>query len=38
VLVNAPEPELKANRQALLGAIQREFRTFADISEIVVEK
>ena len=31
VLVNAPEPELKANRQALLGAIRR-FRTFADIS------
>ena len=38
VLVNAPEAELKANRQALLGAIQREFRKFADISEIVVEK
>ena len=38
VLVNAPEPEVKANRQALLAAIQREFRKFADISEIVVEK
>ena len=38
VLVNAPEPELKANRQALLAGIQRQFGKFADISEIVVEK
>jgi glycyl-tRNA synthetase beta chain len=38
VLVNAPEPELKANRQALLAEIQRQFGQFADISEIVVEK
>ena len=38
VLVNAPEPELKANRQALLAAIRNEFLTFADISEIVVER
>jgi glycyl-tRNA synthetase beta chain len=38
VLVNAPEPEARANRQALLGALQAEFLKFADISEIVVEK
>jgi glycyl-tRNA synthetase beta chain len=38
VLVNAPEPDIRANRQALLAAIQREFMNFADISEIVVEK
>jgi glycyl-tRNA synthetase beta chain len=38
VLVNAPEPELKANRQALLAGIQRQFGKFADISEIVVER
>lgn len=38
VLVNAPEPPLRANRQALLASIQREFLKFADISEIVVEK
>ncbi len=38
VLVNAPEAELRANRHALLGAIQTQFRKFADISEIVLEK
>jgi glycyl-tRNA synthetase beta chain len=38
VLVNCPEPELKQNRLALLGAIQREFSRLADFSEIVVEK
>jgi glycyl-tRNA synthetase beta chain len=38
VLVNAPEPQLRANRHALLGSIQREFQKFADISEIVLEK
>ncbi len=38
VLVNAPEPELRGNRHALLASIQREFSNFADISEIVVEK
>lgn len=38
VLVNAPEADLRANRHALLAAIQRQFRKFADISEIVIEK
>ncbi len=38
VLVNAPEAELRNNRHALLSAVQTEFRNFADISEIVVEK
>jgi glycyl-tRNA synthetase beta chain len=38
VLVNAPEPELRQNRLALLGAIQKEFSKLADFSEIVVEK
>ncbi|HWC66166.1 MAG TPA: DALR anticodon-binding domain-containing protein, partial [Thermoanaerobaculia bacterium] len=38
VLVNAPEPELRSNRQALLAEIQRQFGRFADISEIVVER
>lgn len=38
VLVNAPEPELRRNRHALLGSIRDQFLTFADISEIVVEK
>ncbi|MGH9440912.1 MAG: glycine--tRNA ligase subunit beta [Thermoanaerobaculia bacterium] len=38
VLVNAPEPELRINRHALLSSIQQEFSKFADISEIVVEK
>jgi glycyl-tRNA synthetase beta chain len=38
VLVNAPEPEIRTNRQRLLASVQREFRKFADISEIVVER
>ncbi len=38
VLVNCPEPELRQNRLALLGAIQKEFSRLADFSEIVVEK
>ncbi len=38
VLVNAPEEDLRRNRHALLGAIQREFAGLADFSEIVVEK
>jgi glycyl-tRNA synthetase beta chain len=38
VLVNCPEPELRQNRLALLGAIQKEFSKLADFSEIVVEK
>lgn len=38
VLVNAPEEDLRRNRLALLGAIQREFTRLADFSEIVVEK
>ena len=38
VLVNCPEPELKQNRLALLGEIQKEFSRLADFSEIVVEK
>jgi len=38
VLVNCPEPELRRNRLALLGAIQKEFSKLADFSEIVVEK
>lgn len=38
VLVNAPEPDVRANRHALLGALDAEFRRFADFSEIVVER
>ncbi len=38
VLVNCPEPDLRQNRLALLGAIQKEFSKLADFSEIVVEK
>jgi glycyl-tRNA synthetase beta chain len=38
VLVNAPEEDLRRNRLALLGAIQKEFAGLADFSEIVVEK
>ncbi len=38
VLVNAPEEDVRRNRHALLGAIQREFTKIADFSEIVVEK
>ncbi len=35
VLVNAPEPEVRANRLALLQRILTEFSTIADFSEIV---
>jgi len=35
VLVNAPEPEVRANRLALLHRILTEFSTIADFSEIV---
>ena len=35
VLVNAPEPEVRANRLALLARILTEFSTIADFSEIV---
>jgi glycyl-tRNA synthetase beta chain len=38
VLVNSPEEDLKRNRLALLGSIQKEFSRLADFSEIVVEK
>ena len=38
VLVNTPEEDLRRNRLALLGSIQREFSRLADFSEIVVEK
>ena len=38
VLVNCPEEELRRNRLALLGSIQKEFTSLADFSEIVVEK
>ena len=38
VLVNCPEEDLRHNRLALLGAIQKEFSRLADFSEIVVEK
>jgi glycyl-tRNA synthetase beta chain len=38
VLVNAPEEDLRRNRLALLGSIQKEFSRLADFSEIVVEK
>lgn len=38
VLVNCPEEDLRRNRLALLGSIQKEFSRLADFSEIVVEK
>jgi glycyl-tRNA synthetase beta chain len=38
VLVNAPEPELRANRLALLGRLLEEFSSIADFSEIVTAK
>jgi glycyl-tRNA synthetase beta subunit len=38
VLVNAPEPDLRRNRLALLASIQKEFSRLADFSEMVVEK
>jgi glycyl-tRNA synthetase beta chain len=37
VLVMAPEPEVRANRLALLRNLLREFSTIADFSEIVTE-
>ena len=38
VLVNAPDPELRRNRLALLYRILQEFSTIADFSEIVTER
>jgi len=35
VLVNAPQDDIRANRLALLAALQRRFILFADFSEIV---
>ncbi len=35
VLVNAPDPAVRANRLAMLHHLLQEFRTFADFSEIV---
>jgi glycyl-tRNA synthetase beta chain len=38
VLVNAPDPELRRNRLALLQNLLTEFSTIADFSEIVTER
>jgi glycyl-tRNA synthetase beta chain len=38
VLVNAPEPEVRANRLALLHNLLQEFSEIADFSEIVTER
>jgi len=38
VLVNAPDPEIRRNRLALLHSLLREFSTIADFSEIVTER
>jgi glycyl-tRNA synthetase beta chain len=38
VLVNAPDPALRANRLALLGRLLDEFSSIADFSEIVTAK
>jgi glycyl-tRNA synthetase beta chain len=38
VLVNAPDPEIRRNRLALLHSLLQEFSTIADFSEIVTEK
>ncbi|HXM42651.1 MAG TPA: glycine--tRNA ligase subunit beta [Bryobacteraceae bacterium] len=35
VLVNAPDPAIRANRLAMLHNVLEQFRTFADFSEIV---
>jgi len=35
VLVNAPNPAIRANRLAMLHSLLEQFRTFADFSEIV---
>jgi glycyl-tRNA synthetase beta chain len=37
VLVMAPDPRVRANRQALLGEVVRLFRTVGDFSKIVME-
>lgn len=38
VLVNAPEPDIRGNRLALLHNLLQEFSTIADFSEIVTER
>jgi glycyl-tRNA synthetase beta chain len=38
VLVNAPDPAVRANRLALLGRLLEEFSSIADFSEIVTTK
>ena len=38
VLVNAPDPQIRRNRLALLHSLLQEFSTIADFSEIVTEK
>jgi glycyl-tRNA synthetase beta chain len=38
VLVNAPDPEIRRNRLALLDSLLKEFSTIADFSEIVTER
>jgi glycyl-tRNA synthetase beta chain len=38
VLVNAPDPEIRRNRLALLHSLLKEFSTIADFSEIVTER
>jgi len=38
VLVNAPDPEVRRNRLALLHCLLQEFSTIADFSEIVTER
>ena len=38
VLVNAPDPEIRRNRLALLHSLLQEFSTIADFSEIVTER
>ena len=38
VLVNAPDPNIRRNRLALLHSLLTEFSTIADFSEIVTER
>lgn len=38
VLVNAPDPQIRQNRLALLHSLLQEFSTIADFSEIVTER
>ena len=38
VLVNAPDPDVRRNRLALLSSLLQEFSTIADFSEIVTER